>query len=74
MDTKNNQLPVEYTLAGVFYWVLLNVSPHFRSQLRFIRPLAMVNSKVLKHHGIDNVLKCQIQDIQELVDNVWFSK
>lgn len=50
--------------------MLLNVQPSLRSQLRFIQPLAVVNSNDLKKFGIDNVLKPAVEDLKKLANTV----
>lgn len=51
---------------GVFYWSLMNLPPHLRSNLRSIQIIAVVNSSYLREHGPDLILKSFMDSISEL--------
>lgn len=55
---------------GVFYWMLLNIHPAYRSSLHSIQLLAVVKSSHLKVYGIDAVLKPAIDDLLKLSHDV----
>ena len=61
-------------IAGVFYWMLLNIHPAHRSSLHSIQLLAVVKSSCLKTYGIDVVLKPAIDDLLKLADDVSCAK
>jgi hypothetical protein len=54
----------------VFYWSLVNLPPQWRSQLKIIKLLGIVNSKLQKLHGCDYFLQPFINDIQKLAEGI----
>ena len=48
---------------GVFYWMLLNVHPAYRSSLHSIQLLAVVKRSCIKQYGIDAALQPVVQDL-----------
>ena len=52
--------------VGLFYYVLGNISPKYRSSLESIQLLAVANSQVISEHGIDHILNPIIEDIKVL--------
>lgn len=55
---------------GVFYWMLLNIHPAYRSTLHSIQLLSVVNSTFLKTYGIDAVMKPAVSDLKKLSTEV----
>ncbi|XP_045034735.1 uncharacterized protein LOC123475769 isoform X1 [Daphnia magna] len=49
--------------VSVFYWVLLNLPPQFRSSLRSIQLLGIVSCDLLKQRGSDVFLRSFIEDL-----------
>ena len=66
--------PIEFLpfllCAAVFYWMLLNIHPAYRSTLHSIQLLAVVKSSLLKEYGIDAVMKPAILDLKKLTNDV----
>ncbi|KZR96095.1 Uncharacterized protein APZ42_009764, partial [Daphnia magna] len=56
--------------VSVFYWVLMNLPPSFRSSLRSIQLLGIVNSKLLKQRGVDVFLRHFLDDLIILHEGV----
>ena len=48
---------------GCFYWVLLNLPPEFRSNLRSIQLLGIINADLLKLHGPSKFLQPFLDDM-----------
>lgn len=63
-------LPHEFCInwftTGLFYFVLGNLLPMFRSKLRRINLLAIAKCEHIKKYGIDVVLKPILEDIKKL--------
>jgi hypothetical protein len=55
--------------SGVFYYLLGNLRPKFRSQLRNIQLAAIVKCKYIKQYSMDAILKPIIDDLEKLVNN-----
>ena len=55
-----------FVTLAMFYYLLGNVRPKFRSQLKVIQLVAVVNSSVIKNNGIDAVLKPVVEGIKTL--------
>lgn len=51
----------------MFYFVLGNISPKFRSKLSTIQLVAIIETTILKQYGMDAVLQPIVQDIKKLV-------
>ncbi len=49
--------------VSVFYWVLMNLPPRFRSCLRSIQLLGIVSCDLLKHRGVDVFLRPFLVDL-----------
>ena len=49
--------------VSVFYWVLLNLPPRFRSSLRSIQLLGIVSCDLLKRRGVDTFLAPFLEDL-----------
>lgn len=43
--------------VSIFYWILLNLTPIFRSSLKSIMLLGVVNSSLLKERGVETFLQ-----------------
>jgi hypothetical protein len=56
--------------VSVFYWVLMNVPPAFRSSLRSIQLLGIVGSELLKQRGVDLFLRPFLDDLLLLHEGV----
>lgn len=56
--------------VSVFYWVLMNLPPSFRSSLRCIQLLGIVNSELLKQRGVDVFLRHFLDDLIILHEGV----
>lgn len=52
--------------TALFYYVLGNVSPMYRSTMKSIQLLAITKSTVLQSYGADRVLENFMEDIGEL--------
>jgi hypothetical protein len=52
--------------TGFFYWSLMNLPPEWRSNLRSIQLLAIVNSDLLKKYGAKKLLQPFLDDLQKL--------
>ena len=55
-----------FVTLAMFYYLLGNVRPKFRSQLKVIQLVAVVNSSVIENNGIDAILKPVVEDIKKL--------
>ena len=53
--------------TGIFYFVLGNLPPKFRSRLSAIHLVAIVNRNVLSQYGMDPVLRPFVDDLKKLV-------
>lgn len=51
--------------VSVFYWVLMNLPPIFRSSLRSIQLLGVVGSELLKQRGVEIFLSPFIEDMKK---------
>lgn len=51
---------------AMFYFIIANFPPHFKSQLSTIFPLLIVKSKLLKEYGINNILKPMVDEFKKL--------
>ncbi|XP_032798501.2 uncharacterized protein LOC116935270 [Daphnia magna] len=56
--------------VSVFYWVLMNLPPSFRSSLHSIQLLGIVNSELLKQRGVDVFLRHFLDDLIILHEGV----
>ena len=54
----------------MFYWMLLNIHPAYRSTLHSIQLLAVANSKDIRKYGIDSILAPAIADLKTLATDV----
>ena len=52
--------------VGVFYFLLGNISPQFRSSLNIIQLLTVVKQSYIKEYGIDKILEPFMKDIASL--------
>lgn len=52
---------------GVFYYVLGNLSPKYRSQSHNIQLALIVKCRFIKKYGMDAILKPVVDDILQLV-------
>ena len=57
-------------IAGVFYWMLLNIHPAYRSKLHTIQLLAVAKSIHVKMYGFDAIIKPAIDDLKKLAEEV----
>lgn len=53
-------------LAAMFYFLLGNIRPAFRSQLKAIQLVAIANTSVVEMNGIDAILEPLMDDIKLL--------
>ena len=51
---------------GLFYYLLGNLSPYLRSQLRSIKLLAVAKATVIVKYGINVILESFMKDLKEL--------
>ena len=60
----------------MFYYLFGNISPRYRSRLKMIQLVYVINAEVMKEHGVDTILKPLISDIQKLekVSNLFMIK
>ena len=56
-----------HVYPAVFYFVLGNVSPLFRSKTRHIQLVALAKSQHLKKYGVNAILEPIVNDIKKLV-------
>ena len=59
-----------YIYIGMFYWMLLNIRPAYRSTLHSIQLLPVANEKIINRYGIDAVLKPAVDELKELGSKV----
>ena len=52
--------------TGAFYYLLGNISPHFRSKIHNIQLLLLANSSSVAEYGIDHIIKPIVEDIKKL--------
>ena len=52
---------------GLFYFVLGNLSPRYRSRLSSIQLVIVVENKFIKKYGMNAVLESFIKDVTRLV-------
>ena len=52
--------------SALFYYMLGNISPKYRSTLRCIQLLAIVKSSILQQYGPDKILEPFMDDIKSL--------
>ena len=58
----------------MFYWLLLNIHPAYRSTLHSIQLLAVAKSSHIRTYGIDAVLKPIVDDLKILAEDVGNNK
>lgn len=51
---------------GCYYYIIGNIHPKYRSSLKAIQILSLVEIPVLEKHGHDKVLKKAVEDIKQL--------
>ena len=56
----------------MFYWILLNIPPYFRSRLSSINLFAMVKKKILDKYSFNDVLQPFFEEIRQLWTGVYF--
>ena len=56
---------------GLFYFILGNLLPMFRSKLRRINLAAIAKCEQIKKYGINAVLKPIMEDIKKLVSSFY---
>ena len=59
-------MPIFNYCAGLFYYILGNIDPKFRSRVEVIQLVTVVKSTLITKYGIDEILKHFIRDINEL--------
>lgn len=52
--------------AGIFYYMLGNIHPKYRSNLHVIQLLCVVTTPLLHKYGINQILEPLMSDIKEL--------
>ena len=52
--------------VGMFYYLLGNISPYLRSQLRSIQLFAAVKAPIIEKYGVDVVLEPFMRDLKVL--------
>lgn len=57
---------MEIYFLGLFYYVLGNIQPKYRSTLKTIQLIAAVTCPLLKEYGYKRVLQPFIQDMKKL--------
>ena len=55
-----------FKLSGLFYYLLGNLSPYLRSQLRSIQLLAVTKATVVVKYGVNCILESFMGDLKEL--------
>lgn len=53
-------------VVGIFYYILGNISPRYRSQLKAIQLLAIAKSSVVIKYGPDTILESFMGDLKVL--------
>lgn len=56
--------------VSIFYWMLLNIPPQFRSSLKNIQLLGMVSSDLLKRRGVNTFIAPFLADLKLLYNGV----
>jgi len=59
-----------FHITGIFYFMLGNVPPKFRSKLSAIQLVAIVETPILSIYGMDAVLQPIVDDIKKLVSEL----
>ena len=57
---------------GIFYFLLGNIRPRFRSKLKIIQLVALCKREYMKRYTLDPVLKELVQDIEKLVCYIYY--
>ena len=52
--------------TAMFYYLLGNIRPRYRSQLKAIQLIAVVNASIIESNGVDAVLTPLVDDIKKL--------
>ena len=52
--------------VGMFYYMLGNLSPYLRSQIRAIQLLAVCKTQVVERYGVDVILESFMNDLKIL--------
>ena len=60
---------IRFIHAGVFYFLLGNISPKFWSRLSCIQLVAVVKNKLIKKYKMNAVLEPMVADILKLVSS-----
>ena len=55
------------TIIGVFYFLLGNLHPKYRSKLRSIQLVALCKNRYIKKYSLNAILAPIIQDLKKLV-------
>ncbi|XP_051164910.1 uncharacterized protein LOC127283851 [Leptopilina boulardi] len=55
---------------GMFYWILDDLAPAYKSQLKFINLAAIVPSPYIKKYGMNEVVSYLLTDLQEAENGV----
>ena len=53
-------------ITAMFYYLLGNIRPRYRSQLKAIQLVAVVNTSIIDSNGIDAILAPLVDDIKKL--------
>ena len=53
-------------LLGCYYYTIANISPKYRSSLKAVFKLCLVESPILIHYGHDKILETAVNDIKKL--------
>ena len=54
------------SFIAMFYYLLGNIRPRYRSQLKAIQLVAVVNASIIESNGVDAVLTPLIDDVKKL--------
>ena len=63
--TKLSEACKLFTVA-MFYYLLGNIQPKYRSKLKVIQLIAVAKSSMIAKHGVDAVLKPFVEDMKKL--------
>ena len=55
-----------YLILGLFYYVLGNIQPKYRSTLKAIQLIAAITCPLLKEYGYEHALKPFIEDMKKM--------
>lgn len=55
-----------FVASGMFYYLLANISPQYRSQIKAIQLVCVAPSSAVTNHGVDAILEPFVEDVKKL--------